>query len=340
VTQQDGKDQRGQPERRQLTPEEMYRLLAKEKLDPLAPSFMRDAQVDLKKALADYEKVVAVKRRQFLAEKVEESYKYLLEAVRNGPDKDKHRNELVKLIEDNIRWSKNNIAAVGRDHAESPLFVRVLELSEQYQKALQDMDAAAAAPPSTGPTLDVVAQKIDALHTKADAIQANTEELKATVPETIKGQAQTIRDQEDKIARLKAALAQRLVDMVGVYQRVAPADMNIFSSFMREGNQVRVAERLGIKEQTLRARVAQWPTKGAAYRRLHDLYLWRKESGRAPQEVPYFDNLLYEGRPAPDVDSRLLTDIAEIIRDMTPENMEQKQDELLTNYLKEYAATA
>jgi DNA-binding protein Fis len=317
-----------------LTPDELATLLVKEKLLPLDQEFCIAEADDPIWAATMIHKLEPVRRRQFFCEKVEESYQQLLAAAKDGPDKEKARATLSLAIDSNLRWARNNIAGFGLECEEFPMFSRIDELSVQYQKALQDLNQ-----PSPGVTLDTVAEKVNSLHVKADAIHSDTRELKVSIPATIEGQASTIRDREAEISRLKAALAQRLYDMAAIYQRVAPPDMNIFVAFMREGNQVRAAESLGIKEQTLRARVSQWPRNGAAYRRLVDLYQWRKESGRSPMEVPFFENLLHEGTPAPDVDARIMTDIAEILRDMNPMNMEKKKEVLLTQYLKEYVAT-
>lgn len=318
---------------RQLSPDELAKLFVKKKLLPLDREFsVLDDDDPLQSAAMSFA-LEPVRRRQFLCEKVEESYRLLLAAAKDGPETAGARATLAKAIEDNLRWARNNIAGFGLECEEFHLFIRIEELSMQYQQALQDLDRQT---PSV--TLENVADKVDSLHARADSIHADTRELKTTIPAAIAGQARTIRDQETEIAGLKAALSLKLSEMAAVYQQVAPPDMNIFVAFMKTGNQVRVAESLGIKEQTLRSRVSQWAGKGEAYRRMDDLYKWRKKFGKAPQEVPFFENILYEGRPTPDVDSRVLMDIAEIIMDMNPRNVEQKKEVLLTKYLKEFTS--
>lgn len=318
---------------RQLSPDELATLLVKEKLLPLDKEFCLAEADDPGWALGMILKLEPVRRRQFFCEKVEESYRQLLAAAKDGPEKEKARSTLAQAIESNLQWAKNNVAGFGLECEEFPLFIRIEELSVQYQKALQDLER-----PTPPVTLETVADKVNSLHARADSIHADTRELKTTIPAALAGQARTIRDQEAEIARLKTALSLKLSEMAGVYHQVAPQDMHIFVAFMKTGNQVRAAQSLGIKEQTLRARVSQWAGKGEAYRRMDDLYKWRKKLGRAPQEVPFFENILYEGRPTPDVDSRVFMDIAEIIMDMNPQNVEQKKEVLITNYLKEHAA--
>jgi DNA-binding protein Fis len=318
---------------RQLSSDELATLFVKEKVVPLDSEFSVFNDDDPLWSAGMIHKLEPVRRRQFLCEKVEESYRQLLAAAKDGPEPAGARATLGKAIEDNLRWAKNNVAGFGLECEEFPLFIRIEELSVQYQKALQDLER-----PTLPVTLETVADKVNSLHDRADSIHADTRELKTTIPAALAGQARTIRDQEDEIARLKTALSMKLSEMAGVYHQVAPQDMHIFVAFMKTGNQVRAAQSLGIKEQTLRARVAQWPRKGAAYQRIHKLYQEQKESGRAPNVGPYFENLLVEGRPTPDVDSRVLMDIAEIVMDMNPQNVEQKKEVLLTRYLKEFVS--
>jgi len=317
-----------------LTPDELAALLVKEKLLPLDKEFCLAEADDPVWALSMIQKLEPVRRRQFLCEKVEDSYRQLLAAAKDGPDRAGARATLKQAIETNLRWARNNIAGFGLECEEFPLFIRVEELSEQYQKALQDSDR--TTPPAT---LETVVEKVAALHVKADALQSDTQALKLSIPATLNGQTSAINEREAEIARLKTALAQRLNEMAAVYQQVAPPDMSIFVAFMRTGNQVRAAESLGLKEQTLRARVSLWPGKGPVYRRLHELYRWRKALGRAARTTSYFDNLLVQDAPVPEVDSRMLADIAEIVRDMNPMNVERKKKELLANYLRESRAT-
>lgn len=57
--------------------------------------------------------------------------------------------------------------------------------------------------------------------------------------------------------------------------------------------------------------------------------------------APNYDKTLFENLPAPDldVDAHILSDIAEIIEDMTPANWQIKRKELLAKYLSEYTST-
>jgi len=318
---------------RQLSPDELAALFVKEKVLPLDREFSVFNDDDPLAAAGMIHKLEPVRRRQFLCEKVEESYRQLLASATDGPEPASARATLGKAIKDNLRWARNNVAGFGLECEEFPLFIRIEELSIQYQKALQDLDR--TTPPAT---LETVADKVNSLHARADSIHADTRELKSSIPAALAGQARTIRDQEAEIARLKTALSRKLSEMAGVYHQIDPQDMRIYVAFIKTGNQVRAAESLGIKEQTLRARVSQWAGKGEAYRRMDDLYKWRKKLGRAPLEFPFFENILYEGRPTPDVDNRVFMDIAEIIMDMNSQNVEQKKEVLITKYLKEFVS--
>jgi hypothetical protein len=317
-----------------MSPDDLARLFVKEKLLPLDKEFCINEADDPIWAAKMIQKLEPVRRRQFFCEKVEESYKQLLAAAKDGPEKESARATLSLAIETNIRWARNNIAGFGLECAEFPMFNRIDELSVQYQKALQDLDQET---PTV--TLETVVEKVNSLHIKTDAIQSDTRVLKTSIPAVIDDQTSVIRNREEEIAKLKGALSQRLNEMAAICQRISPSDRNIYLAFICEGTQVGAAESLNIKEQTLRARVSQWPKKGAEYRRLHALYQWKKKSGRAPVEVPFFDNLLYEKRQAPDVDARIMTDIIEILKDMNPMNVEKKKEILLTQYLKEYGDT-
>ena len=318
---------------KKFSPEELAAMFEQEALLPLEKEFSIAEADDPVWAAETVSTLEPVRRRQFLCQKVEESYKVLLVAAKDGPNRDEARSTLAQAVEDNLRWARNNIAGFGLECTEFPLFIRIEELSVEYGVALRELDQ----PPA--PTLETVSGKVDSLHKKADAIRSDTMDLKTAVPATIEAQAGTIRDRDAELARLKAALSSKIADLFIVYQQVAPPDMKLFLAYMREGNQVKAAASLGLKEQTLRARVAKWPTRGAAYARMYDLYQWRKETRKSPKEVPFFDALQYEDRPAPDVDAHILQDIAEIVQDLTPTNLEIKREALIDNYLKEYVST-
>lgn len=318
---------------KKLTPDELAAMFEKEKLLPMEQEFSLSEADDPVWAAETLARLGPARRRQFLAEKVEQSYEALLAAIREGPNPDEARATLARSLRDNLRWARNNMAGFGTDCEEFPLFIRIEELSQQYAAALREIEQRPAA------TLDTVAGKVDALHTKADAIRADTADLKAAVPVALDEQAQAIQERDAELARLRAALSNRIAELFVVYQQIAPPDMAIFLAYMREGNQVRTANSLGLKEQTLRARVAKWRTRGGPYSRLYDLYQWRKSTRKAPTEVPLFESAQHEDRPTPDVDARILRDIAEILQDMTPDNLETKRSALLEDYLKEYVSS-
>lgn len=193
--------------------------------------------------------------------------------------------------------------------------------------------------PNSKTTIETVAEKVDAIHATAGAIHADTQQLKVSVPAVIDGQAKTIRDHEKELAQLKVILSQTIADLFVVYQAIEPVDMKIFVSFIRNGNQVKAAAALGMKEQTLRARVAKWPLRGAAYARIYGVYQELKRTPQKPKIAPNYDKTLFENLAGPDVEAHILKDIAEIIEDMTPANLEIKRKELLTKYLREYTST-
>ena len=238
------------------------------------------------------------------------------------------------MIDGNLRWSRNNIASFGLQSTEYPMFRRIEELSLEYQAALKDLTE-----PKPKATIETVAEKVDALHATAGAIHADTQQLKVSVPAVIERQAKTIRDHEKELDRLKGILAQTITDLFVVYQDVEPVDRNIFLAFIREGNQVKAAAALGMKEQTLRARVAKWPLRGAAYARIDSVYQHIKKTPQKPKIAPNYDKTIFENQAGPDVEAHILSDIAEIIMDMTPANWEIKKKELLTKYLVEYTST-
>jgi DNA-binding protein Fis len=195
--------------------------------------------------------------------------------------------------------------------------------------------------PKAKATIETVAEKVDAIHAATGAIHADTQQLKVSVPAVIDGQAKTIRDHEKELDRLKVILSQTIGELFAAYQEVEPADRKIFLAFLREGNQVKAAASLGMKEQTLRARVAKWRLRGAAYARVDSVYQHLKKRSPKPKMVPNYDKTLFENLAAPDldVDAHILSDIAEIIEDMTPANWQIKRKELLTKYLSEYTST-
>lgn len=102
--------------------------------------------------------------------------------------------------------------------------------------------------PKSKATLETVAVKVDAIHAATGAIHADTQQLKVSVPAVIDGQAKTIRDHEKELDRLNVILSQKIADLFVVYQEIEPADRKIFLAFLREGNQVKAAASLGMKE--------------------------------------------------------------------------------------------
>lgn len=316
---------------KKLTPDEVAAQFVKEKLLPLETEFSVVDTDDPIEAARMIEKLTPVRLRQFFCENTERSYKGLLALAKSDdPRREEARTTLGQAVEENLTWARNNIAGFGLDCSEFSLFIRIEELSLEYQTALRQLDSPAPA------TLEAVAQRVAGLHSKADAIQADTRELRTTLPTVLREQAQRVQKSEAELGKLREALAKRMTDLFVMHQRIEPPDMRLFIAFMREGNQVRTAAALGIKEQTLRARVAKWPSRGPAYARLHDLFRWRKRRDEVPEEVPFNDNMETPDKPTPAVDARLLTDIAEILRDMTAGNLERKRDVLLNTYLKEF----
>ena len=122
-----------------------------------------DADDPLRAATA--ESLEPVRRRQFLCEKVEASYRQLLATATDGLDSERARAALSQAIEANLRWARKNIVGFGTGHAEYTLFVRIQELSAHYQQALQALDRTKA--PAT---LDDVSATLNALNTKAAAM--------------------------------------------------------------------------------------------------------------------------------------------------------------------------
>jgi len=84
---------------------------------------------------------------------------------------------------------------------------------------------------------------------------------------------------------------------------IEPGDMKIFLSFIRNGNQVKAAAALGMKEQTLRARVAKWLLRGSAYARIYAVHQDIKETPQKPKIVPNYDKTLFENLAGPDVEA-------------------------------------
>ena len=293
---------------------------------------------EMRAAIQREKELAPARRRHFFCTHTEDIYRQYLAAAKDGPNKEEARTTLATMIDGNLRWSRNNIASFGLQSTEYPMFRRIEELSLEYQAALKDLTE-----PKPKATIETVAEKVDALHATAGAIHADTQQLKVSVPAVIEGQAKTIRDHEKELDRLKVILSQRIAELFIAYQEIEPADMKIFLSFLREGNQVKAAAALGMKEQTLRARVAKWPFRGAAYARIYDIYKRYKETPQKPKLAPNYDKLLFENQsgsdPDPDVDAHIFFDIAEIIVDMTPANCEVKKKILLTKYLAEYTST-
>lgn len=321
---------------RKETTDEMAEAFCREKLLPFERHFDECHADDPEAALASlakWEEQLPVLRRKFLLERAEGAYRALLAAAKSGPYMEEARLALGRMVEENLSWVRNNVATVPDIPLDEMRFMaRFEEVAMEFQKALEELGGPRPAPTST---LEAVAAKVDAIHAKADAIHGDTTELKAAVPAAIAGQATEIRNREAELGQLKSALSKRIEELFAVFGQIDAADMQVYVAFMREGNQVKAAARLGMKEQTLRARVARWSGRGAAYARLLSLYRWRQNTNHSPKEVPFYEAAMYGEQVAPDVDAHILDDIAEIVRDIAPENLEAKRNELLSKYLKE-----
>lgn len=334
-----------------ITSEEMYAIYKRQKLDPGEGLFMALAATNPEKALQEFADTIPLKRRQFFTEMLEHTLRTLLEQLEKHATHPRARKAMQDAIDCNRSWAKNNLAGTRPDDPENGVFHRYAELCDQYERRAAALLSPAATPGgSAGPAaapevIEHLAKSVDALHTKADAIHGhaaaahvNTDELKAAVPAAIRTREDMIRDQRKEIARIKVMLSARLTDLFAVYQQIDREDMAIFCQFMKTGNQVRTAEAVSMLEQTLRARVGRWRTRGPAYARLYDLYAQQRDA-RAPLESQFHDNLAAPDKPMPAVDAAMLRDVAEIVADMNPQNLEAKREEILSKYLRDYAMT-
>lgn len=315
--------------------DELYPIYFQEKLEPLGERFMQDAMRDPVKAIREYEETIKIKRRQFFAERIEETFKTLLDQVKKHPRSPKARKALRDAIEHNLKWAKNNLASIEPSDPERGLFERTVELGEQYEKALAEIDAAErhAAPATPQPeTLDRIKTTVEAIHAQAAridhrtaAIHEDTGHLKQAVPDTLNAQAETVRTQADEITKLRAALSARVSDLFAVFIGVERQDMIIFREYIRTGNQVRTAKAAGMSEGNVRRRVGLWPTKSDAYRRLHRLYEAHKKTGGTPTAVSFTEGLHRPAMETPAIDADLLAEMEEVLHDMTPDNLEAKR---------------
>ncbi|MCE9616483.1 MAG: hypothetical protein K8T26_19590 [Lentisphaerae bacterium] len=105
---------------------------------PMAIDVDSDSERD---RLRKLDELIPVKRRRAICEFIEESYRQLLTAAKEGPLRDKARTALAQQCDEHLRWARNNIAAVGLSCAEEvPLFNRIEALALQHQAALRDID--------------------------------------------------------------------------------------------------------------------------------------------------------------------------------------------------------
>ena len=142
--------------------------------------------------------------------------------------------------------------------------------------------------------------------------------------DTIVQQASTISAQDQEIESLRELLFERLDKVKELFEYIVKAtDEEAFRAYealcKAEGNQSEAARSLGLQENTLRARVKRWPSRGEAYVALHGMYQARLH-GKGKQS--FFDAMRQAHRTEGGADAAEaeIRELVEVLEGATEDN--------------------
>lgn len=155
----------------------------------------------------------------------------------------------------------------------------------------------------------------------------NTNQGIAPVLEGIHREIRAVRDDRRELVTAKERLAAMHGE--GLFAFAKQVDQEAreqFMAIMASGDVAKAARELGLKDPTLRSKLAQWPKRGKAYAALAEMVRWRKAiKGEAGREHA---KRVASGAER-DVDfPTLIRDVVEELECLAPENWEERTESL------------
>jgi len=117
---------------------------------------------------------------------------------------------------------------------------------------------------------------------------------------------------------------------------IDPGSFRTLCSVLAHGDVAKASRALNISDSTLRSRMAEWKTRGPAYKVLLELVRWRKEMGR--KGTVHLNEAITKGTAATTDFVGLLSDVLDEVLGMTEESWEEKAD-ALAGLLRPYVRT-
>lgn len=136
-----------------------------------------------------------------------------------------------------------------------------------------------------------------------------------------------VRSEFVELRTAKQRLEKMLADGLFAFtQRVDPASFKLLCTILAEGDVAKAGRSLDLPEETVRAAVRRWQSKGKEYRAMLELVRWRKKVGRK-EKVPLNDAIVHERARTVDFPG-LLADVLDGLLSMTDENWADECEKL------------
>lgn len=136
-----------------------------------------------------------------------------------------------------------------------------------------------------------------------------------------------VRSEVVELRTAKQRLEKMLADGLFAFtQRVDPGSFKLLCTILAEGDVAKAGRSLDLPEETVRAAVRRWQSKGKEYRAMLELVRWRKKVGRK-EKVPLNDAIVHGRAQTVDFPG-LLADVLDGLLSMTDENWADECEKL------------
>jgi 7-cyano-7-deazaguanine synthase in queuosine biosynthesis len=152
----------------------------------------------------------------------------------------------------------------------------------------------------------------------------------------IRREIAAVRQDFREVKTVKERLAQMQGEKLFAFVNgIDPDSFRVLCSVLANGDVAKASRALNMSDSTLRSRMADWETRGPAYKVLVELVRWRKEMGRKGT-VP-LNEAITKGTMANADLAGLLSDVLDEVLEMNEETWEEKAN-LLAGLLRPHVA--
>jgi hypothetical protein len=137
----------------------------------------------------------------------------------------------------------------------------------------------------------------------------------------------SVRQEFQETRRIKERLEQMQGEKLFAFtDGIDPESFRILCSILAQGDVAKASRALNVSDSTVRSRMAEWETRGPAYKVLPELVRWRKSIGR--KGVVPLNESITKGTAATADFAALLSDVLDELLEMDEENWEEKAEAL------------